>query len=98
MEFVLPVTQLTGAAGDPPVPRDHLQPNKIGVRGGGVDLLTLTDMRDCEAIDSELRLVAAVRGAIREAGGPLPISQPINDLVDERLLSRRPAPARTPTR
>jgi hypothetical protein len=50
-------------------------------------------MRDCEAIDSELRLVAAVRRAIREAGGPPPTRQPMNDLLDERLLSRRPAPA-----
>lgn len=29
-------------------------------------------MRDIETIDSELRLVAALRGAARERGGPLP--------------------------
>ena len=29
-------------------------------------------MRDIETIDSELRLVAALRSAARERGGPLP--------------------------
>lgn len=56
-------------------------------------------MRDTEAIDSELRLVAAVRRVVREAGGPLPSIAPVDVLLDERQALQpvcgapvRPAP------
>jgi hypothetical protein len=42
-------------------------------------------MRDIETIDSELRLVAALRRAARERGGPLPSTAPMDELLDERL-------------
>jgi len=41
-------------------------------------------MRDIETIDSELRLVAALRRATRERGGPLPLD------VADALLDERP--------
>ena len=41
-------------------------------------------MRDREIIDSELRLLAAVRRAIHEQGGPQPSTEPIDQLLDER--------------
>jgi hypothetical protein len=41
-------------------------------------------MRDLETIDSELRLVAALRGAARERGGPLPSIGVADALLDER--------------
>ena len=41
-------------------------------------------MRDIEAIDSELRLVAALRRAARERGGPLPSIDVADALLDER--------------
>ena len=40
-------------------------------------------MRDIETIDSELRLVAALRRAARERGGPLPSNRTVE-------LSTRP--------
>lgn len=40
-------------------------------------------MRDLETIDSELRLVAALRGAARDRGGTLPIAV-ADALLDER--------------
>jgi len=40
-------------------------------------------MRDIETIDSELRLVTALRRAARERGGPLP-SIDVDALLDER--------------
>ncbi|HEX4559397.1 MAG TPA: hypothetical protein VH166_09485 [Mycobacterium sp.] len=43
--------------------------NRI-VKGGQV--------RDLDTIDSELRLVAALRRAARERGGPLPSITPLN--------------------
>jgi hypothetical protein len=46
-------------------------------------------MRNLEAIDSELRLVAALRRAARERGGPLPYTAPMDELPDERLAHRR---------
>ena len=46
-------------------------------------------MRDTETIDSELRLVAALRRAARERGGPLPSIAVADALLDER---REPAP------
>jgi hypothetical protein len=41
-------------------------------------------MRDIESIDSELRLVAALRRAARERGGPLPSIHVADALLDER--------------
>jgi hypothetical protein len=41
-------------------------------------------MRDLEIIDSELRLVAALRRAARERGGPLPSIDVADALLDER--------------
>jgi hypothetical protein len=41
-------------------------------------------MRDIETIDSELRLVAALRRAARERGGPLPSIGVADALRDER--------------
>ena len=40
-----------------------------------------------EVIDSELRLVAAVRETCREAGGPLPDVAVADELLDERSAS-----------
>ena len=40
-------------------------------------------MRDTETIDSDLRLVAALRRAVRKRGGPLP-SIAVADALDER--------------
>jgi hypothetical protein len=41
-------------------------------------------MRDIETIDSELRLVAALRGAAGERGGPAPLIDAADALLDER--------------
>jgi hypothetical protein len=41
-------------------------------------------MRDNDTIDSELRLVAALRSADREGGGPLPSIDAADALLDER--------------
>ena len=41
-------------------------------------------MRDLETSDSELRLVAALRRAARERGGPLPLVEVADALLDER--------------
>ncbi|HXY66016.1 MAG TPA: hypothetical protein VEI45_17070 [Mycobacterium sp.] len=41
-------------------------------------------MRDLDTVDSELRLVAALRGAARERGGPLPSIAVANARLDER--------------
>jgi hypothetical protein len=41
-------------------------------------------MRDLETIDSELRLVATLRRAARERGGPLPSIDVADALLDER--------------
>jgi hypothetical protein len=41
-------------------------------------------VRDIETIDSELRLVAALRCAARERGGPLPSIDVADALLDER--------------
>jgi hypothetical protein len=40
-------------------------------------------MRDLDTIDSELRLLAAVRRSIREYGGG-PSSRHVDELLDER--------------
>jgi hypothetical protein len=42
-------------------------------------------MHDIEAIDVELRLVAALRHAARKRGGPLPSTAAMDELLDERL-------------
>jgi hypothetical protein len=47
---------------------------------------TLSDMRDRESIDSELRPLAAVRRSIREHGGE-PSSRQVDELLDERALT-----------
>jgi hypothetical protein len=44
-------------------------------------------MRDRETIDSELRLLTAVRRSIREHGGE-PSSRQVDELLDERLAHR----------
>ena len=41
-------------------------------------------MLDIDTIDSELRLVADLRGAARERGGPLPLTDVVDALLDER--------------
>jgi hypothetical protein len=41
-------------------------------------------MRDLETIDAELRLVAALRRAAREGGGPVPSIAVADALLDER--------------
>jgi hypothetical protein len=48
-------------------------------------------MRDVETIDSELRLVAALRRAAREQGGPLPSIAVADALLDEHLRAHPPA-------
>ena len=45
-------------------------------------------MRGIETIDSELRLLAALRRAARERGGPLPSTAPMDGLLNERLAHR----------
>jgi hypothetical protein len=45
---------------------------------------TLPTTRDRETIDAELRLVAALRRAARERGGPLPSMAEADALLDER--------------
>jgi hypothetical protein len=49
-------------------------------------------MRDIEIIDSELRLVAALRRAEADRGGPLPSIDVADALLDERreLTGSRP--------
>jgi hypothetical protein len=41
-------------------------------------------MRDIDTINSELRLVAGLRRAAREGGGPLPSIEVADALLDER--------------
>jgi hypothetical protein len=41
-------------------------------------------MRDVEVIDSELRLLAAVRRAVTAMGGPPPSLTTVDELLDER--------------
>lgn len=42
-------------------------------------------MLDRDAIDSELRLLAVVRRSIRQGGRPIPSTELIDRLLDERL-------------
>jgi hypothetical protein len=53
-------------------------------------LYTLPRVRDIETIDSELRLIAAVRRSIREHGGE-PSSRQVDELLDERVSAGRRA-------
>jgi hypothetical protein len=47
-------------------------------------LIPASRIRDLKTIDSELRLLAAVRRSIREHGGE-PSSRHVDELLDERL-------------
>jgi hypothetical protein len=58
---------------------------------------TLSPIRDLDTIDSELRLLAAVRRTIREHGGE-PSSRHVDELLNERLAPRGTAPRGRPTR
>jgi hypothetical protein len=42
-------------------------------------------VRDRETVDSELRLVDDVRRAVRYEGRPMPITAPMDELLDQRL-------------
>jgi hypothetical protein len=53
-------------------------------------------MRDIEVIDSELRLLAAVRRTARELTGRTPSSALIEDLLDERDQAARMCLTTTP--
>ncbi|MGV0045515.1 hypothetical protein ACRU13_12235 [Mycobacterium colombiense] len=56
-------------------------------------------MRDLDAIDSELRLLAAVRRTVIADGGTAPSLRLIDQLLDERAaLSAAPAAGRAPLR
>jgi hypothetical protein len=44
-------------------------------------------MRDRGTIDSELRLLAAVRRVCREQDGILPSIGPVDELLDERIAA-----------
>ena len=48
----------------------------------------IADVRDRETIDSELRLLAAVRRVCRDHGGPGATIGPVDELLDERLAHR----------
>ncbi|WP_165703532.1 hypothetical protein [Mycobacteroides abscessus] len=48
-------------------------------------------MRDRDAIDSELRLVAAVRRTCAELGGAKPTTAVLDGLLDERNAGSRDA-------
>ena len=48
----------------------------------------LSVARDRGPIDAELRLLAAVRRTIRDEGGLMPTTAPMDELLDERLAHR----------
>jgi hypothetical protein len=48
-------------------------------------------IRDLEVIDSELRLLLAIRHMAREAEGRTPNTARIDHLLDERLAAQTPA-------
>ena len=58
-----------------------------GANGAGA----LSVVRDLNTIDSELRLLAAVRWSIREHRGE-PSSRQVDELLDERLAHRAQGP------
>jgi hypothetical protein len=55
-------------------------------------------MRDLDIIDSELRVLAAVRRTVAELGGPVPSARLVDQLPDERAATAkgRSAPRMTP--
>ena len=53
-------------------------------------LPVIIGMRDLEVIDSELRLLAAVRRVCREQDGILPSIGPVDELLDERTSAKKP--------
>lgn len=55
-------------------------------------------MRDVRAIDSELRLLVAVRHAIVSQGGPPPSLDLIDELLDERAARMSQARPKTEAR
>ncbi len=55
-------------------------------------------IRDLETIDTELHLVAALRYAARERGGPLPSIDVADALLDERLRASERLQSKSPTR
>jgi hypothetical protein len=65
-------------------PRPANRPTSSGLPGGSTGFDHMLRMRDIETIDSELRLVAAVRRAARERGRPLPSTDVADALLDER--------------
>lgn len=50
-------------------------------------------VRDRDTIDSELRLIAAVRRSCAELGGGMPTTTVLDELLDERNAGSRDAPA-----
>jgi hypothetical protein len=72
-----PVSQRSGRLGGTNEPLGEL-------RRADRPLRLSSAMRDLETIDSELRLLAAVRPSIREHGGE-PSSRQVDKLLDERL-------------
>ena len=48
-------------------------------------------MRDLEVIDSELRLLLAIRRTVREAESRQPSTARIDELLDERAAAEPPA-------
>jgi hypothetical protein len=59
-------------------------PSGTEARGLGRAQTYAPRMRDLETIDSELRLVAALRRAARERAGRLPSIGVVNALLDKR--------------
>jgi len=55
-------------------------------------------IRDLETIDTELHLVAALRYAARERGGPLPSIAVADALLDERLRASERLQSESSTR
>jgi hypothetical protein len=52
---------------------------------GGYQATSRHVIRDIEAIDAELQLVVAFRRQARQHGGPLPLIDVVDALLDERL-------------
>jgi hypothetical protein len=53
-------------------------------------------MRDIETIDSELRLLLAIRRMVREEEGRPPSTARMDELLDERSSLLPPTPGETP--
>ena len=53
--------------------------------GGGGQWGSRHIIRDLEAIDAELRLLVNFRRHARQRGGPLPLMDVVDALLDERL-------------